>query len=246
MTHDTDYYNRILPKHYMTPSRFMDIMQEQVAIKDIEDIGGFVGYMLKQQPQPEYVPNIYPETLYTYDHAKVRAREKAFTIDADLEGFIAEYGVDDGTSFLELCKLTDQAVYGFDAFKGLEDNGKWRGGIEHQDQFQNNGEIPFTVPSNGIITKGWFNESLPNYQYSHDQAKFLNIDCDNYHATQTVLNYVGPYIKSGTVVCLDDYFNEYNFRGQSQFTAWQEYVSENNINYEYIYCIAPCVIVKII
>ena len=43
-----EYYFRILPKHYMTPRRFMNIMQEQVATKDAKDIGGMIGYMLAQ------------------------------------------------------------------------------------------------------------------------------------------------------------------------------------------------------
>lgn len=241
-----DYYNRILPKHYMTPSRFMDIMQEQVAINDPKDIGGMVGYMLRQDPQPEYVPNEYPETLYTYDLAKIKARQKAITVDAKIDGFIAEYGVDDGTGFIEMCKLVDQKVYGFDAFEGLDDGGKWRGGIEHQDMFRHGGEIPFTVPNNGDISVGWFDKTLPGFKYSHQQARFINIDCDNYKATKTVLNETKQYIVPGTVIALDDYFNEYKYDGETQFTAWHEYVEEYNIRYEYLYCVAPAVIVKIL
>ena len=240
-----DYYNRVLPRHYMTPSRFMDMMQEQTAVKDLEDIGGTVGYMLLQHPQPEYVPNQYPETLYTYDLAKLDARQKAFTIDAKIDGFVAEYGVDDGTSFLALCELHDDVVFGFDAFEGLADGGKWRGGIEHQDMFQHGGEIPFAVPYNGAITKGWFDETLHNFDYGKQHARFLNIDCDNYIATATVLEHVKPHITKGTVIALDDYFNEYKFRGETQFTAWHEFVQDNDITYEYLYCMAPGVIVKI-
>jgi hypothetical protein len=241
-----DYYNRILPKHYMTPNRFMDIMQEQVAIKDQEDIGGMVGYMLRQHPQPEYVPNDYPETLYTYDLAKIKARAKAITVDAKLDGWIGEFGVDDGTGFIEMCKLVDQKVYGFDAFEGLDDGGKWRGGIEHQDMFQHGGEIPFTVPENGVIKKGWFDQTLPGYKFSHQQAKFINLDCDNYKASKTVLENIRQYIVPGTVIALDDYFNEYKYEGETQFTAWQEHVKIYDIKYEYLYCVAPAVIIKIV
>jgi len=246
-----DYYNRILPRHYMTPSRFMDIMQEQTAIRDAEDIGGTVGYMLQQDPQPEYVPNQYPETLYTYDLAKLDARRKAFTVDAEVDGFVAEYGVDDGTSFLALCELyagtaLDDTVYGFDAFEGLDEGGKWRGGIEHQDMFQHGGEISFVVPNNGQIVVGWFDKTMPGFDYGKQHARFLNIDCDNYTATVTVLENIKQHIVTGTVIALDDYFNEYKFRGQTQFTAWQQFVAQNNLQYEYLYCIAPAVIVKVL
>jgi|TARA_R110000822_G_scaffold210172_1_gene346007 hypothetical protein len=241
-----DYSTRVLPKHYMTPSRFMDMMQEQVAVKDPANIGGTVGHMLKQNPQPEYIPNEYPETLHTYDLAKIRARQKALLVDATVDGFIAEYGVHCGIGFIPLCKLTKQKVFGFDAFEGLEDGGKWTGNIGHQDMFQHGGEIPFTVPGNGMITKGWFNKTLPEFDYGHNQAKFVNIDCDNYKATVTVLENIQKHIWTGTVIALDDYFNEYKYQGETQFTAWQEFVKANNIKYEYLYCMAPAVIVKIL
>ena len=48
------------------------------------------------------------------------------------------------------------------------------------------------------------------------------------------------------MIALDDYFNEYKYQGETQFTAWQEFVKANNIKYEYLYCIAPAVIVKIL
>ena len=63
-----NYYFRILPTHYMTPRRFMNIMQKEVAIRDAENIGGMVGYMLKQDPQPEYVSSSFFETLFAYDY----------------------------------------------------------------------------------------------------------------------------------------------------------------------------------
>ena len=240
-----NYYFRILPTHYMTPRRFMNIMQKEVAIRDAENIGGMVGYMLKQDPQPEYVSSSFFETLFAYDYAKKQATRKAFINDANIEGWIAEFGVDDGTSLIPLCGLTSRPVHAFDSWQGLEDGGKWRGGIEHQDQFQNNGQVPFTVPRNAVIVKGWFDKTLPNYNFGHDQAKFVNIDCDNYKASKTVLENISKHIKIGTVIRFDDYFNEYNFRGKTQFTAWQECVKANKFKYEYLYCMAPAVIIKI-
>jgi len=243
---DQDYKHRVLQKHYMTPSRFMDLMQEQVAIKDVKDIGGSVGYMLRQNPQPEYVPNSYPETLDTYDQAKIETRAKAILKDAKLNGFIAEYGVHKGRGFIEMCKIVDQKVYGFDAFEGLDDGGKWTGNIGHQDMFQNGGKPNFPIPDNGVIKVGWFKDTLPGYQYSHQQARFINLDCDNYEASKTVLENIKQYIVPGTVIALDDYFNQYNYKMNSQFTAWEEFVDANNIRYDYLYCVAPAVIVKVV
>ena len=240
------YYFRILPEHYMTPRRFINTMQRQVAVKDQKDIGGMVGYMLKQHPQPEYISSSFFETLYTYDRAKIEAREKAFINDAkDVNGSIIECGVDDGTSFVPICKLTSRTVHGFDSCRGLENGGKWGGNVGHQDEFQNNGKIPFSMPRNGKMTIGWFEDTLPGYDFGYEQAKFINLDSDTHSSYKTVLENIGKYIKKGTVICLDDYFNEYKFQGETAFTAWRNFVKNNNIKYDYLYVIAPAVIVKI-
>ena len=241
-----EYYCRILPEHYMTPRRFMNIMQRHVAYKDAKDIGGMVGYMLNQPTQPEYIPSSCVETLWTYNLAKIEARKTAFNSDANTDGFIAEFGVNKGTGFIPLCGLTDQTVHGFDGFDGLENGGKWGGNMGHQDMFKNNGKVTFKMPRNGKIKIGWFEDTVPGYDFGYEQAKFINLDSDTYSSYKTVLDNIGKYIKKGTVIALDDYFNSYNFRLDSAFTAWQEFVKENNIKYKYIYCVAPAVIVKIL
>ena len=87
---------------------------------------------------------------------------------------------------------------------------------------------------------------MPGYKFSHQQAKFINLDCDNYKASRTVLENIRQYIVPGTVIALDDYFNEYKYEGETQFTAWQEHVKIYDIKYEYLYCVAPAVIIKIV
>ena len=232
-----------LPKYFLTPNRFMAECQQQSMSGVLK---GSVGYMLSQTPQPEYIPNSRWETIRAYERATRLMRETALNIDATLDGFVAEYGVADGTSFIPLCNTAKQQVFGFDAFQGLENNGRWKGNMFHQNEFQYNGKITFKCPSNGTIVKGWFEDTMPNFDYKHKQARFINLNCDNYEASKFVLNQLNTSIVKGTVVSLDDYFCSYRFDYNSQFTAWQEFVKENNISYEYLYCSAPAVTVKII
>lgn len=233
----------ILPQYYLTPMRFMIECQRQ----QLSGIyGGIVGYMLKQNPQPEYIPNKYPETMESYEEATMEMRKKAFKTDAKLSGFIAEYGVDDGTSLIPLSSWTDQIVYGFDSFVGLEDQGKWKGNITHQDEFQHDGIIPFQIPSNTNIIPGWFEDTLPGFKYMSDIAKYIHIDCDTYEATKTVLNSIINKLHIGTVITFDDYFCQYAFTQNSQFSAWKEFYTKYEINYEYLYCAAPAVTIKIV
>jgi hypothetical protein len=63
---------------------------------------------------------------------------------------------------------------------------------------------------------------------------FINIDCDTYESTSTVLNLLGTSkIVSGTVIIFDEYFGYNNWKSH-EFKAWQEFVSKNNLKYTYI------------
>jgi len=246
--HNARQYFWYLPEYFLTPNRFMTECQKQSMngmYRHNSHFGGSVGYMLNQIPQPEYISSSRWETLYTYECATKKMRHTALENDAKLDGFISEYGVADGTSFIPLCKAVKQKVFGFDAFEGLEDGGKWKGNIIFQKEFKFNGIIPFKTPANGVIVKGWFEDTMPNFNYEHKQAKFINVDCDNYKASKYVLNQLKNYIVPGTVISFDDYFCAYAFNTDSQFTAWKEFVEENNIHYDYLYVAAPAVIVKI-
>lgn len=227
-----------LPNYYLTPSRFMAELQRQSMIKSAE-------YMMSRTPQPEYVSSDYPETMESFVNAKTLMRERAAN-DTCVDGFVAEYGVDKGHSFIQLCGLfEDDTVYGFDSFEGLEDNGKWKGNITHQDTFRNGGKILFDVPSNGEIVPGWFDDTLPTQGYDKLRAKFINIDCDNCDASMLVMEHVRPYLVPGSVVVLDDYFCQFNFEINSQFSAWKTFTEKHGISYDYIYCCAPAVTVII-
>jgi hypothetical protein len=62
---------------------------------------------------------------------------------------------------------------------------------------------------------------------------FLHIDCDLYSSTKTIFNLLKGRIVSGTVIVFDEYFN-YDGWEKGEYLAFQKYVKENQIKYEYL------------
>lgn len=60
-----------------------------------------------------------------------------------------------------------------------------------------------------------------------------------YSSTKTVFEYVGKHIKKGCIIAFDEYFN-YPAWKRHEFRTFQEWVKDNNINYEYIAYVENC------
>jgi len=219
--------NDALPEHFGTNNRLNAEIQ-RLATRDSAE------YLYNLEKQPEYIPAQEPETFATLDASKALLRQQAVERCTIADGFVAEYGVNKGESFTQLCELfKDQSVYGFDAFLGLPGQ-IWEGNMIHKGAFDHGGNIPFAVPNNGVIVNGWFNKTLPGFDYKKTVAKYIHIDCDVYSSTKEILNTMSGKIVTGTIVVFDDYFNHQNWR-QGEHRAWQEFVAENKIKYRYLY-----------
>ena len=148
-------------------------------------------------------------------------------------GIMAEFGVFNGKSINYISSLLPQyKFYGFDSFIGLKED--WVGWEWSKGDFSLNGILP-EVNNNVELISGYFDESLPDWLLKNPGTfSFINIDCDTYEATSSVLNLLGPNrIVPGTVIIFDEYFGYNNWR-MHEFKAWQEFVSKNNIKYTYL------------
>ncbi len=146
-------------------------------------------------------------------------------------GLFLEFGVFQGESINFCADLAPKKKFiGFDSFEGLPET--W-GGKEAKGHFDLQGKLP-PVSKNVKLEKGWFNESLPKYleKNTHDVA-FLHIDCDLYSSTKTIFEKLANRIKIGTVIVFDEYFNYPNWQ-KHEFKAFQEFVQEHNVKYEYL------------
>jgi hypothetical protein len=148
---------------------------------------------------------------------------------AVVDGLVLEFGVRFGTSIRQISTLVDQDVYGFDSFQGLPES--WHS--EAKGSYSTKGIIP-SVPQNVILHDGWFEETLPGFVEQHPEpVRFMNIDCDIYSSTKTVLENFAKQIIPGTVIVFDEYIGNEHWR-EDEFKAFQEAVLKHGWKYEYL------------
>jgi hypothetical protein len=161
-----------------------------------------------------------------------------------IPGQYLEFGVFAGGTIHYIANFKrDQIIHGFDSFEGLPM--KWTGKNLNHGTFSLAGKLP-RVPSNVILHKGWFCDTLPAW---HTQFKepvaFVHIDCDIYSSTVDALNGIADRLKPGTVIVFDEYFNYPDWESH-EFKAWQEFVTMHQVRYEYLGYARQQVAVKII
>jgi tetratricopeptide (TPR) repeat protein len=150
---------------------------------------------------------------------------------ANSEGLVLEFGVRFGNSIRQIAALVDskQIVHGFDSFEGLPEI--WH--HEPKGSYTTKGEIP-AVPSNVQLHAGWFEDTLPAFLAGHNgPVRLINIDCDIYSSTKTVLDLLSSRIVSGTVLIFDEYIGNEHWR-EDEFKAFQEAVIHYGWGYEYL------------
>ncbi len=174
-------------------------------------------YLKSTNPE---LPPVMGSSIQTFQHA--------LSI-ANTEGLVLEFGVRFGNSIHMLAALAEQPVYGFDSFEGLPD--VWH--HEPKGSYTTKGVIP-EVPANVSLYAGWFDATLPKFLSEHDgPVRLVNIDCDIYSSTKTVLDLLAPRIVVGSVIIFDEYIGNQHWR-EDEFKAFQEAVQQYGWAYEYI------------
>lgn len=148
---------------------------------------------------------------------------------APSEGLVLEFGVRFGNTIRQIAGLVKQPVHGFDSFEGLPE--VWH--HEPKGSYTTKGEIP-EVPKNVTLHVGWFEDTLPAFlEKTSGTVRFMNIDCDIYSSTKTVLDQLAPRIVPGTVIVFDEYIGNEHWR-EDEFKAFQEAVARYGWSYEYL------------
>ena len=56
-----------------------------------------------------------------------------------------------------------------------------------------------------MLYEGWFEDTIPEWKKNHQEhISFINIDCDLYKSTKTILELLNDQIVSGTLLRFDD------------------------------------------
>ncbi|MEZ0316556.1 MAG: tetratricopeptide repeat protein, partial [Methylophilaceae bacterium] len=147
---------------------------------------------------------------------------------ANQEGLVLEFGVRFGTSIRVLAKMVNE-VHGFDSFEGLPD--EWH--HEPKGSYTTKGVVP-EVPANVSLHIGWFDTTLPAFLEKHEgPVRFINVDCDIYSSTKTLLELLAPRLVVGSVLVFDEYIGNEHWR-EDEYKAFQEAIAKYGWEYEYI------------
>lgn len=119
---------------------------------------------------------------------------------------------------------TEAKLIGFDSFEGLPE--KWQPNYD-VGTFATEG--PPNIDDERVSFEvGWFEDTLRNFEMPEHDQLIINIDCDLYSSTITVLNWVEPYLRAGTLIYFDEFsdrdhemraFRELSSRSSHEFRA---------------------------
>ena len=228
--HFVQYYSCEMLDHDKKLIQFFDKMSNQTNLnfRDIKSLEFAMNYLKNSK----YIEN--PQIAHLGYESTNRDQFWLESIKnaKPIQGMILEFGVFKGLSISFLAKnLPDRHLHGFDSFEGLPEDFSPTRLKGHTTAM---GILP-KVPSNVTLHKGWFEDTLPEFldAYRSETCSLINIDCVLYSSTKTVLSLLTPFIKPGTLIMFDEYFN-YDGWEQHEYKAFQEFVAGNRVSYEYV------------
>jgi len=135
--------------------------------------------------------------LYRYIASVVAEREPLLYL---------EFGVYRGASIQAWSRLLTNPgsrFIGFDSFEGMPEDfdartGVVKGGLNVQ------GRLPAITDSRVTFVKGWFSDTLSRFVIPPHDHLVVHVDCDLYSATASVLEFVAPSVRPGTIFLFDD------------------------------------------
>jgi hypothetical protein len=166
---------------------------------------------------------------------------------APKNGLCLEFGIGFGRTLKRIA--AQRYVHGFDSFKGLPE--AWRSGLP-KGTFSNAGMVKEQIVTKlhnlhdedasrgGEIHVGWFNETLPKWiEYYQLQLErgidYIHLDSDLYSSAVTILEGVKEYLKPGSVILFDEYWNYPGWKldGHGEHAALMDW-SIPDVAWEYI------------
>jgi hypothetical protein len=161
---------------------------------------------------------------------RVSARTDLYDIVAAEAGqervLYLEFGVADGASmryWAQILRHPQTALHGFDSFEGLPEH--WNA-LNPVGQFSTNGAIPQIGDDRVRMFKGWFEDTLPTYEWPEHERLVVNVDADLYSSTRYVLDFVAPKLAVGSYL----YFDEFMDR-QHELKAFDEFLSSSGMTF---------------
>jgi hypothetical protein len=170
-----------------------------------------------------------------------------YLIGAKIPGDYLEFGVFRGTTFIHAYKwmstqFAEMRFFAFDSFEGLPpissiDASNGYSSNFHQGQFAcSEEEFRQNLRDHDVdmsrvrIIKGWFGETLNQTlteEYGIDKIAAAWVDCDLYESTVPVLEFITPFLTTGSVIVFDDWRCFRNSPNFGEKRACREWLSRN-------------------
>jgi hypothetical protein len=143
---------------------------------------------------------------------------------ADRDALYLEFGVHAGRSMRQWSQLLSNPramLHGFDSFSGLPHDWTLEG--HPRGYFSTDGSVPEIDDPRVRFFAGWFDDTLPAYEWPPHDALFVMLDADLYSSTSTVLAHVRPHLFPGAFL----YFDQFHHRAD-ELRAFAEMLDEHD------------------
>jgi hypothetical protein len=149
---------------------------------------------------------------------------------ADREVLYLEFGVAQGASirrWSELLRNPKSSLHGFDSFVGLPHDWSLEG--HQRGDFARGGRPPDVDDPRVRFFAGWFEDTLPAYDWPQHEALLVLMDADLYSSTSTALGYIKKQLVPGSYL----YFDQFHHRCD-ELRAFAELLDENPLSFELV------------
>jgi hypothetical protein len=139
-----------------------------------------------------------------------------------------EFGVHKGAAtryWTQLIEDRNASFHGFDSFEGLPetfDDFRYRKG-----HFNTDGVVPDLHDPRVTFHKGWFHETLADFDVPEHDVLVIVMDADLYSSTRIVFDRLKDHIRNGTIV----YFDEFQYV-EHEARAFDEFITETGKSFE--------------
>lgn len=147
---------------------------------------------------------------------------------AERDVLYLEFGVHRGASMLywsRLLKHPGSHLDGFDSFLGLPHDWSLEG--HPRGHFSTSGKAPRISDPRVRFFAGWFEETLPRYDWPPHDVLVVMLDADLYVSTATVLHHVRERLVPGSYL----YFDQFHHRCD-ELRAFAEFLDEYPIRFQ--------------
>ena len=162
---------------------------------------------------------------------RTQSREELFELIAAEAGerqvLYLEFGVHEGDSVRLWARLLRNPVshlHGFDSFLGLPHDWSLEG--HPRGHFSTGGAVPEIDDPRVRFFPGWFEDTLPDYEWPDHEVLVVMLDADLYSSTQTVLRFAAEKLVPGSFL----YFDQFHHRAD-ELRAFSEFLEERGMKF---------------